>query len=310
MDAYGPDKYYWPVTVEDDATEIRIYDQEVDETLEVSIEAGDYYQYLGSELKSGFSPLLQAVEDEINSELSDAGGSEQYTLEAATPSGSDLQNSGLRFAKDTTANQFKVEFDHADWDYDPRLLGWPEGEDSDQTSQTGDSEQILDSPLSLWGQTQSYTNFSNNAASEKLFDEEAVDEQAGEEDPFDGYAYDWLIFEARTIVYPWVPALHLFEDADQRGASSTHRDNAGLPDGDTHNTFYRLWKIARKRQKFVLVHDDGDQGHTLPDDQWEIGVIRPSQHSQFSDLYDVARRKGEFFDVTLELAISDSDYTY
>jgi hypothetical protein len=161
---------------------------------------------------------------------------------------------------------------------------------------------------------QSYCRWSHNGAMSKWRDEVRKSASSSPEDTLETYEYEKTRRRLRRIRYSEVPALHIWEDADQRGSDSAHLDNAGLPSGDQNNALETLWESMKDLEDIVLMHDDASSLFpTLG--EWEIVLLDDkSQRDQFSNIVGErpAQPRGEYVDFTLKLLVRTEygDYTY
>lgn len=297
---YGIDRYLTPIVI-DSSNQSLVLEFTTSGTTTLTIPTGTYWGHRESFL--GASPEFPGLYEEIESQLTAAGFT--GTFAAATPPGSDLTDGGLSLTVDEA-----FQYDFSTSTVDPRWFGFASG----ATTYPSSAQTTVVGKLSRYGCWQSYTRWNHRGAHNKWRDEIRGSASSQPERPLETYEYEKTRRRTRMIRYSQVPALHVWHDADVRGAEPNYIDNAGLADGDTHNALETLWESGKDLDQIVLMHDDSN---TLKptDGFWEVVKFgSKDQRDSFQAIVGdrPERPYGEFIGFTLELEVDTTygNYTY
>lgn len=220
---------YRKVTI--DSTNKAIVISDTDGADVINLDEGDYYNHLDDSLAT--DGLLKAIVDKINATKTTL----TYTLAAATPSGSSLANSGITLSADGVFNILMAD---ASWTLDRRLIGYAidAGGVGSQTSYT--------SPYSIYAKWQ--TPHAPDDLRRFQFREvyESAPMNAGAR--ANAFAGPWV---RRCDMYS-VPGGHVREDGADTSEVATQ---AGLPQGDTHNSLSEFLRQGGIDPELLLTFD-------------------------------------------------------
>jgi len=226
------DRYLWSVDITTSDNQI-VITESGGSAVAVTISADTYWAHNDDDTDSTYPGLFKALEDALNASGSLSG---TYTLESQTPTGSSLEGSGLRINStvDFTLNFTDTSTDTSGWTLDPRLLGWPEGQESD--SDVSSSSTIADSPLSY------YTSWVVPDAANDLRPSPISAQASSSPDASRAFTLRW---DANTMVnahYMHLEGAHIFSS---RATEAGEASFAGLPADDEHNALRDLWERCR-----------------------------------------------------------------
>lgn len=298
-----PDRFHPTIDVGDDDT--IVIEEDGGSPVDVSLpDIGDdvWVNSTTNSIYGGdFRGILGELEDAINAESS---LNHTYSIDARTPDNSELTNSGIRISAD---GDFIPRVQDSDWTLDRRLLGWS------SEFVINDQKSSHDSPYSVYGVWQSYTRFETAGPDDKRR-RPRLDTEWSSTDMTEAYGFTWRAHDPRRFRYPGVPALHVWYDGDVRGDRDEFWESAGLFDGgtgvgDLHNTLESLWELARDGSEIVILHES--DGLDLPEDNRERGVLGTEQaRNDLTEWWTDVDRRGEFYDVQIQLEILESNYSY
>jgi len=239
---------------------------------------------------TGYPALYDALISAMNNVSPDT-----YSITAATPSGSEVQNSGVTVTNDSGNSWFWDFSKFSGFTFPRPYLGYPPTASSPgaAVSQTG--------PRSILGTWQSWTLFDSGHEATDARDDEQYDIAVSSDKAEEAYQLQYgsprII---RTFEYRWVPAAHV-----QRGKAtdSTHADNAGLPTGDLNNQWANLHESMKDLDEILVVHDDGDDSDlSVIDHDWEAYKLEGREaRSSFRASIETARKQGEFYHLQFQV---------
>jgi hypothetical protein len=230
-------------------------------------------------------------------ELNSMGHSGSFEISWVTPVGSAVTNSGIRL-EDTSGNGIQWTITPQN-DLTEKALGL-----TSTGTITSDASGVWTSEKSSGLVWQPHTIHSQSPAQKKDKDEKRYLQSAGDDvryAPSIEYG-DPLV--TRSFEYRMIPAAHVEEDAAR---DATAAQVAGLPSGDTLNSYYRLWDRLSRRQRVIVQH--GEEGAWSPfDTSTEWGRLHSSEDRK--KLRSVMTRSDEdmrHYNIDLKLALEGSD---
>jgi len=296
---YGIDRYLMPIVIDGDNQDMT-FEFGTSGTVEFSIPEGTYWGHTEEDLDGAGS--YPGLYEEIEAQVLNSGVS--INIDAATPPNSDLELSGLKIICGET-----LQIDFGSSTVNPRWFGVSPGTGLyPATAATNVTSEH--SRYKCW---QSYCKWDHRGAMSKWRDEIRMSASSSE-DTLETYEYEKTRRRLRRIRYSEVPALHIWEDQDQRGSDAAHVENAGLPDGDQNNALETLWESMKDLDDIVLMHDGATT--LFPTiGAWEIVLLNDkAQRDRFSAIVGERpdRPRGEYVDFTLDLISRTEfgDYTY
>lgn len=251
-----------------------------------------------SETSGDHNGLIYALEALLN-----ASGTltNTYTVAAATPSGSDLTNSGIEITASAAggAAEFTLEFSDGSTTVNPRWFGWGESP-GDQTSSSG----VLASPYSLYATWQS-----PHAAHDKR-DARRQSMNSSTSDPVNAYRNPFKGHRRRLMHYRFVPAGHVRRWAAE---DSDIASDAGLPTGDINNAFADfLWEASASNEDILVVYDDGDDDLQVDSHTDKYEYVRFADDREIESLLQMIEDvpRGEEYDLMWHFASDLDDPEY
>lgn len=295
---YGIDRYLTPITI-DSTNKTLVLDFTTSGSTTLTLTEGTYWGHREAFL--GTSPNYPGLYEEIESQLTSAGFT--GTFAAATPPGSDITDGGLSLTVDEA---FQYNFGSST--IDPRLFGFSASAGTYPSS----AQTTVVGKYSRWACWQSYTRWNHRGAHQKWRDEIRGSASSQPERPLETYEYETTRRRTRMIRYSQVPALHVWQDADVRGAEPNYIDSAGLVAGDNHNALEDLWESGKDLDEIILMHDDTD---TLKPTDGFYEVVKLGSKEQRDSFQAIVgdrpdRPNGEFIGFTLELEVDRDEGTY
>lgn len=255
----GPDRWYYPVDPGGTVIDVT----EAGSTATVQVVQADQLYFNHAEAANG--PLirpgfLQALEDALNAA---PGLSNTYVVESATPIDHSIAECGMVIRRTAGGATFEINFAVSDG-VDPRLLGFDEG-----AGTIGTTSGEIQSSYSLLGVQDFYTPHSDDFARRKKPIEREEIKVSSEDVRFAHQVEVGQPMEGRRFVYENVPAAHI---EDGLADTASFAGPAGLPAGDTHNTFWKMWRSASKQRELICVHNHRED-HQITSHPFEIGVF-------------------------------------
>lgn len=304
----GPDRFIYSADVETGAQGLVVGEDQDDsgtyETTDtIQVAAGEYWGHNDDSFDGTLAGLFKALEDALNA--STLGNT--YAIEAQTPAGSQVTNSGLRFrATNADPHPFRIDFAAAGSTLPPWLIGWRGGWAGGSEPTPTSSGGVIDSPVSARLYHQPWPLFTNSKrASEKTWDEERELYVSHDDEREQFQVEHGEPTETRMYWYQWQAAAHV---RDGKALDATHASNAGLPTGDVNNAFYHLWSRASRKHKVIVVHNAGDEDLQVDAHTWETGYLAGLEsRKRFSPALERVKDGGEFHDVQFRMVILDGN---
>jgi hypothetical protein len=309
------DVLFYPVEVAADNNTIAIKedttgDGSLDTVTSTTLAAGTYWPYV-----SGATPpaATTSLYDEAAAKLSAASqAGNTYAVEAQTPSGAQLENSGVRFRATSGTAKFQVEWNTAS-SVDPRWFGWPTSSARTNASTAAAPTDAVDSPYTPVGQWRPTTVFADDSATKKPFDRRRNLGAAGPDLGQGAQIERGTPTDMRSLVYHEVPAACVLGG---RGDDVDYANLAGLATGDTHNGLL-AWHDAVSSGDgalTILLHNVADRADHVVDldaDDVETGYLTPkAARSEFGRVREMTRPEGEFYKVDFQLSLETSSVSF
>jgi len=255
---------------------------------------------------SDYPQFVTALEDALNNQLTNT-----YAIQLHTPTNSDIPSCGITISADAS---FTIRFTDSSFTMDPRLLGFPEGQNSNVDS---DGSNDVESPVSYFGAWFPYDDSGENKVI-RDHRREPYSIQATSDSRPNAYSIEWQSNQRRRNDYYHLAGPHVFWT---RGLESSETDRAGLATNDTNNALEDLWRQSRVLRSDVnsdilIVYGDpvvnfkvaGSAG-----DGWEIAKLDTQrERTQFfgTVITDIANSSGERYAVNLTTEIKTSNWDF
>lgn len=295
--SYGVDRWLYPIEITAENNGFVVEDS-VDGVRALTIPAGIYYQALG-DLPTGKTGLWAAIKTALDA------GDGTYSIAAGTPSSSSLINSGVIVSKNGAAG-ISIRMDQAGFTMDKRLWGYP----YDRSTEAVLTLDTTPSQLSIFSKWQSANVLDGAATDKRRVKEKEIyaSTQKTRSTTRQNTARDTR--EIRTIVYEYVPGLHVYPGAIRAGDAS-YTGTAGLPSGDENNAFEDVWDSGSELNEIIIIHDEGDEDLSVTTHPYEIVLFdRLGQREFFSECVELMRSGGEMYRISTDLLIMSSTYDY
>lgn len=259
-------------------------------------------------------PLYTRLEDQLNA---NSPNGHTYTVEAVTPPGSSLTNSGLRVSI-TPGEKFSLDFNEMGFTMDARLFGYAsdpnvqvKSVDNNTSFDADQNNSSVTGPCSRY-----YCWQSPRAAYEKRHRDQR--RTFASSDRGDAYKWRWTRRELkRQLSYYGVAGAHVWPD--DRAGRQTEADRGGLPVGDTNNNLKQLFELAcTGDQQVVIAHNDAaSAADPLEIEEYSDGLEAAYLDPDFASVWSPQegsrsmQHAGEKYDLTIPYTVADPDgYTF
>ena len=180
---------------------------------------------------------------------------------------------------------------------DPRWFGFAADTGAVTATQVPDTTYVIDSPLSVYGQWLSFSEFGGLADDKRSRPKN--NSRKSHERSRDAYVVTWNRDNIRTISYPHVSAAHVY--ADRVGGdvdSDIYAEVGRLHPTDNHNAFETIWDLGlRKLEPVLIIHDNGHKTIKL-DGSWDAVLLDDESYIQdFDRCLTSLSRGGEYYEV-------------
>lgn len=248
---------------------------------------GTYYAYLDPTAPGGFTadyPSLYATLTTLLNAL-DLG---TFEFGAATPTASSsFVRSGLQLVRDGGPEQFALTAAAGGFTFPAKLLGIAAG--------SGDGLQtIWKSAFSRGGAWQTPRPRSSSFAGARRIQFNSRGNRETRQ------ARYWRTDHLRTFEYHWIPAGHVFWNANH---DATYAEAAGLATNDTGNALFDLWSGLASFEDVIVVHNVKNTQISLAlagvGDGWSIHSAVDERIHEFNELVTLEQRTGAHFGVDI-----------
>ena len=269
-----------------------------------TIPVGKYYMARGPVdiVPDGFRLLYQEMIDAV---LADpATGYEIDGLVALTPSGYELENSGILIFFTVSAD---LRFDHENWTLPPEYLGFPD----DQSESVSTP---VTSPKSSFGKWLSVNIVDNEPTSKFAYPTQEVYWSTRERRRNTRQTTTDTEERKRNFLYEDVPGLAVM-GGSERSSDPLYAAPAKVGVGDENNVFLDVWRAAVQVGPIIVVHDDGGDPNSIRLDQFEdklevVDILERGDAEDPRRFLIESNTSGELFDIDLDVLVVRSNYDY
>lgn len=264
-------------------------------TYTITIPAGTYWLYTGTDLDSAHPSLYDVIVTEINGTV---GIANTYAAEGIPPKDwtrGDLY-AGLRLHRIAGTDTFAWRFDDGAWTFPPEYLGYA----SDRSTIAVDTGNHLDSPYAIRGAW-----VSPEAARDWRSFQRGRVEVPTEDTALDNlYAMHWGTRRYRLMVYRHTLGAYVHKN---RGLDDEAAEVAGIAIGDDNVGLEHVWEWLRDFNDIIILHNSGNESDHMDiagnySDSWE--TLRLASVETARDFERVARLEnlgGEYYRLELPL---------
>lgn len=275
----------YPVTIAESTLVLR----ETTSTFTLTIPAGEYWNYLGTEYGTRDSLL-----EEIRTQIAASAAAGSYTFEASVPSesvGEGGTRRGLAFQRTAGSGSWGIDWSSST--LDPTLLGYPSGYSTDVAT----TLDHLSSPREVRG-VWIPVRYRREASRDPVRD---IKPSSDDVASANYHQSDYGDRTNRRLVYSYLPAATVI-----KGKDSTYRNIVNV--SDDNGCFERLWDSMKLRDDIIIFYEmdpvtiDADAAGLT----YEIVRLREGA-TRLRDNLRMMNMGGEFYEVTLELAVVEGN---